>query len=179
VIDLRGETGVLPTARPADFDNALWNARPSSAGYIPESFARITASQLMWQYALRTELDLLPGRYRTGAIYFRRPPQLAQRVLKDTHLLLIRELAGEPATFEELQFRTGLAGADLTRHLAALYLVGSITSNARRARRGGVGSAAGLAHSGLPSRSDEPATPQAWLRPHHPDLTAPAPMLHR
>lgn len=178
VIDLRGDAGVLPTARSADFEGALWSARPSSAAYIPDSFARVTMSQLMWQYALRTELDLLPGRYRTGAIYFRRPPHLAQRVLSDTHLLLMRELASEPATFEDLQFRTGLAGGALARHLAALYLVGSITSNARRARRGGVGSGAGLTHSGLPSRPDEPAPPQAWLRPHRTDPTAPAP-LHR
>lgn len=90
----------------------------------------------MWQYAMRTRRDALPSHYRTSMLFFRRPPRLPQRVLKDSHLLLLRELAQSPGNFEELQQRTGLVEPLLARDLAALYLVGSITSNPKRAAAG-------------------------------------------
>lgn len=184
VVDLQGDVGVLPAAAPTDFDYAEWRARPESARYVPEGFRRVSMSQLVWQYAVRSSRDLLPMRYRAGRIYFRRPPRLDHRLLKDSHLLLMRELAQAPATFEELQHRTGLAAGPLARELAALYLVGSITSNPRRApARYAAARHPGLAddssssrQSGLPSRPG-PAPLQPWMAAHHPmDNTAPAPL---
>lgn len=184
VVDLQGDVGVLPTAAPTDFDHAEWRARPESARYVPESFRRVSMSELVWQYAVRSSRDLLPVRYRAGRIYFRRPPRLDHRLLKDSHLLLMRELAQAPADFEELQHRTGLAAVPLARGLGALYLVGSITSNPRRAptryalhRQPGLAEdSSGSRHSGLPSHPG-PAPLQPWVVARHSmDNTAPAPM---
>ncbi len=180
VVNLRGEVGVLPTAQPAEFEDAMWNHRPPAAGLMPESFVRTTLSQLMWQYALRTSRDVLPRRYRTGPLYFRRPPRLPQRMLKDSHLLLLRELAGAPGSFAELELRTGLTGDTLAQALAALYLVGSITSNPKRAgapasRRGeAADSGHGLQHSVVPDT--DPGAIAPLRRPRISDLTAPAPL---
>lgn len=179
VVDLRGEVGLLPSASPLELDAAIWSALPRPAAVIPDHFLRTTLSQLMWQYALRTTRDVLPARYRSDLLYFRRPPRLPQRLLDDSHLLLMRELAYEPATFAQLQQRTGAVGAQLARGLAALYLVGAITSNPRRAARslprrdadGAVTTGAGSVSSGLNGESRAAA-----LRPQRLDLTAPAPI---
>jgi len=183
VVNLQGEVGVLPTGGPGDFEDALWNPRPTSAALIPEGFVRASLSQLMWHYAVRTLRDVLPKRYRSGPLYFRRPPRLPQRLLTDSHLLLMRELAAGPASFEELQQRTGLGDKPLARCLAALYLVGSITSNAKRAgayrvaHRGAeeLDSTHGIQHSISPSGLDS-QPPAARARPQPADLTAPAPL---
>lgn len=134
VVDMRGDVGVLPTAEPTDFEDALWRRVESAA--IPEQFARLSMSQLMWSFAMRTRRDVLPQHYRTGLLYFRRPPRLPQQMLSDAHLLLLRELASGCGTLQELQARTGLPEAHVARDLAALYLVGAITSNPKRAAEG-------------------------------------------
>jgi hypothetical protein len=178
VVNMRGETGVLPTAGPIDFENAMFDRRASPDGVIPEHFVRSSLSHLMWQFAVRTSRDVLPARYRTGLLYFRRPPRLAQRLMTDSHLLLLRELACAPGDFEALQQRTGLGSGALARDLAALYLVGAITSNARRAAPMPVRPGSDPVHSqqhSIPSGMDaEPVTnlPRKALA----DLTAPAAM---
>ena len=182
VVNLRADVGVLPTASPLEFEHAMWNPRPPSADLIPESFARTSLSQLMWQYAVRTTRDVLPRRYRTGALYFRRPPRLPQRMLRDSHLLLLRELACASGTLEELGQRTGLSAEALAHDVAALYLVGALTSNPKRASRGGLrrlegaDSTHGLAHSIAPSGLEQEASPALARRPARHDLTAPAPL---
>jgi len=180
VVNLRGDVGVLPTADPTEFEDAMWNHRPATAAMVPETFVRTSLSQLMWQYALRTQRDLLPKRYRSGPLYFRRPPRLPQRLLKDAHLLLLRELAGASGSFAELEQRTGLKGEALAHPLAALYLVGSITSNPKRAgqpagrRAEGPDSSDGLQHSVAPDT--DPGAVGPPRRPKFHDLTAPAPL---
>ncbi|MBI2769876.1 MAG: hypothetical protein HYX47_09650 [Burkholderiales bacterium] len=181
VVNMKGDLGVLPSAGPTDFDAAMWIRRPSAATDVPESFVRTTLSQLMWQYALRTTRDVLPGRYRNTPIYFRRPPRISQRLITDAHLLVVRELATAPGTFEELQQRTGLGAPQLARNLSALYLVGSITSNPKRASGTRTGedtdSSHSLQHSVTPSGMDsEPPTSRPGRQPAFADLTAPAPM---
>ena len=181
VVNLRGDVGVLPTASPLEFEHAMWNPRPPSADQIPEGFVRTSLSQLMWQYAIRTTRDVLPRRYRTGVLYFRRPPRLPQRLLRDSHLLLLRELAGGPGTFAELAQRTGLTDEPLAQDLAALYLVGAITSNPKRAQQAGVrrpdaDSTHGLSHSVAPSGLELETSPGRMRRPRPHDLTAPAPL---
>jgi hypothetical protein len=132
VVNMHGEIGVLSSAGPADFDDSMWARQPGTT-QIPESFVRTTLSELMWQYAIRTTRDVLPKRYRTGMLYFRRPPRLPPGLLTDAHLLVIRELATAGSTFVDLQQRTGLGAAALARVLAALYLVGTVTANPKRA----------------------------------------------
>lgn len=133
LVDLRGDVGVLTSASTMDFDDALWTPHPRTAEAMPQHFYRCSLSHLMWQYAMRTTRDILPTRYRTEQLYFRRAPRLPQRLLADSHLLLMRELATEPGTFNDLQQRTQLPPTQLATDLAALYLVGAITSNPKRA----------------------------------------------
>jgi hypothetical protein len=167
VVDRRGDVGVLRTASPFDFENAVWHARPSAAGYIPDSFERTSLSMLMWQYAQRSQRDLLPQRYRESVIHYRRPPKLEQSVISDTQLRLLRELSNRPLRFEDLQERTGAHAVPLARDLAALYLVGSITTNPQRARKASV-------HSDWPSRPARAAS--LGSRPLVLKDTAPAPI---
>lgn len=183
VVDLKLGTGVLPGATPADFDGATWCIRDHGAVTIPQGYVRATVSQLMWQYAQRTERDLLPAHYRSHRLYFRRPPRIAQRQLKDAHLLLMRELVAGPGMhFDELQQSTGLGQTALARFLSALYVVGAITSNPRRASATGPrvslspDSRASSEHSMFRSVLDTTPRPPALQRPAL-DMTAPAPLL--
>jgi hypothetical protein len=179
VVNIPGEIAVLPNAGPADFEEAVWSRRPRGAE-IPENFVRTSLSQLMWQYATRTQRDVLPRHYRTGLLYYRRPPRLPQRVVLDSHLLLMRELACAPASFEALQGRCGLDADQLARDLAALYFVGSITSNPKRAalnqrpRRSEEPESGHGPHSSLPSTLE--VLPEKALRRERAfrDLTVPA-----
>jgi hypothetical protein len=184
IVNMKGEIGVFPSAGPADFDDAMWVRQPSSSA-IPESFVRTDLSQLMWQYAVRTTRDVLPKRYRSGPLYFRRAPRLPQRLLTDSHLLLIRELASAPGTFADLQQRTGLGAVPLARVLAALYLVGSVTSNVKRASvtkpLAAVQEAepsGGIQHSIVPSGMDSEGGPvsQPAKQPAFNDFTVPMPI---
>lgn len=180
VVDLRGDAGVLPSATALELENAMWTPQPGATG-VPDHFSRASLSRLMWQYALRTRRDVLPHRYRTEPIYFRRPPRLPQRMLSDAHLLLLRELALSPARFAELQARTGLDEARLAQALAALYLVGAITSNPKRASQGvprrsegaeSLQSGGSIAPSGLGAESTGPQAPRLPV-----DMTVPTPLL--
>ncbi|MGV3571960.1 MAG: hypothetical protein ACO1PB_15290 [Ramlibacter sp.] len=179
VVDLRLGAAVAPGATPGDFERAVWSIRDHGDVVIPTDFVRASVSQLMWQYALRTERDLLPPHYRHQPLYFRRPPRLPQRQLKDAHLLLLRELAAEPMNFEQLQQATGLGEGALARNLSALYVVGAITANPRRA---GVGASRTPASESLPGSNtfgsvmDSVQVP-APQRRRVSDLTAPAPLV--
>ena len=135
VIDRTGAIGLLPGVTVEHLEGAHWLGRPSSAAFIPPSFQRTTISELLWTYALRARTDLLPQRYRSGLLYFRRPPRIDQRQLGDDHLLVMRELCVGPATFDALQRKTGMDPTQLARTLGALYLTGSITSNQHRVPR--------------------------------------------
>lgn len=182
VVDLRLGAGVEPSATPADFERASWCIRDRGAVMIPATFPRVSVSQLMWQYAQRTQRDLLPPHYRSKPLFFRRPPRLAQRQLKDAHLLLVRELVAQPGmTFHGLQLATGLGEVALVRCLSALYVVGSITSNPKRAS-GGASLASAPRDSAPPNQSlfesvldSTPRPPELAPRPHL-DLTAPLPL---
>lgn len=134
VVDLKLGAGVMPGVSAREFRGASWCVREHGAVSIPHNYPRASVSQVMWQYAQRTQRDLLPPHYRSHPLYFRRPPRLAHQQLKDAHLLVMRELMAHPGmTFLGVQQATGLAEAPLARVLSALYVVGSITSNKRRA----------------------------------------------
>jgi hypothetical protein len=178
VVDMKGDIGVLPNVGPADLEQSFWRRRGDPLP-IPQQFVRTSLSQLIWQYAVRTQRDILPRHYRAGSLYFRRPPRLPQRMLKDSHLLLLRELALEPMGFEALMQHTGMADAALSRALAALYFVGAVTANPKRAgvnHRGARGRAdsAGEPHSGPPSDPQSVMPLPAPRRRRMLDFTAPA-----
>jgi hypothetical protein len=183
VVDLKLGVAVLPGATPRDFEQASWCIRDHGAVTMPHGYPRISVSQLMWQYAQRTQRDLLPAHYRNHKLYFRRPPRLPQKQLRDAHLLLMRELATQPGmSFAELQQASGMADAPLARCLSALYVVGAITSNPKRATSM-AGRLAGGADSAAPSDPSafhysrlDPSRPPETRRPPA-DMTAPLPLM--
>ena len=183
VVNMHGDSGVVPMATAADFENAMWQRLAEPRGAVPEQFVRTDLSQLMWHYAMRTSRDILPKRYYTDRLYFRRPPRLPQRFLTDAHLLLLRELACAPANFRTLQQSTGLAERALARDLAALYFVGAITSNAKRAAARGAARSVPDSESGgnvnsVAAPGPDSVPPLIRLRSGvaRSDLTAPAPV---
>lgn len=133
LVSMRAGVGVSLLLSPAELRHAQWSHRPGSADDMPAKFARIDFSQLMWQFATRSERDCLPSHYRDHRLYLRRPPRLALKMLNDQVLLLVRELGFTPGTMAELAQRTGIGEPALSRHLGALYMVGSITADPRRA----------------------------------------------
>lgn len=135
LIDLAGTVAVRPSASTMDVRQAEWRGRPAAAKDAPPDFHRWSVAELMWQYALRTGANLLPPRYRSGLIYFRRPPTVPMRLVKDAHLAVLRELAARPRTFADLQQNTGLSDPALAQALSALYFGGTITTDAERAAK--------------------------------------------
>ncbi|WP_048440198.1 hypothetical protein [Caenimonas sp. SL110] len=180
-VSMHGDISVLATAAPADFEDAIWR-RETGELHIPDNFVRSTMSQLMWQYATRTRKDVLPPHYRTGAIYFRRAPRLPQRLIGDAHLLLLRELANAPATFDALLRRCDSSPQVLASDLAALYFVGSITSNPKRAANPPSRTASADCDasqgpsSNLPSGLDSIPPDMARQMSGDSDMTAPGPI---
>lgn len=165
IVSQRGGVGVLPIADPSELGSASWARRPEFADEMPAHFLRISFAQLMWQYAMRTQRDVLPARFRTGRIYWRGPPQLPHRLLTDTHLTVVRELARGPATFRDLARRTQLAEVQLARGLAALYMVGAVTTDGKRVPT----------RPAAPAVSDEASYDPGHTDAHLADGTAPAP----
>ena len=189
VIDLfKWKVGILPTARPVDFDQAIWDHRPPAAGSIPEKFVQMSVSQLMWIYASRTQRDVLPQRYRRQVVHFRRLPRLPVNWMHDEHLLLLREISTRAGTLDDLAQRTGVSVFLLARHLAALYFAGAVTTNSRSAGRLepkrtplGMESSQPLQVGTTPDSHGRSALPSGFaghgrrlLTPQ--DLTAPAPL---
>ena len=192
VVNMKGDVGLLRSAAPTDFDDAVWTRRPYGDTAIPKQFLRVSLSETMWYYAVRTMRDVLPERYRMATLHFRRPPRIAPRLVTESHLRLIREIAVAPSTFSQLQARTGMEPNRLARKLAALYLVGTITSNPKRAGTTrplsieGGDPAHGMPHSGAHSTLDpvaaasQPSEPSALAQPVRPvppaDFTKPMPL---
>lgn len=133
VLSARGDVGLAPGLSPADVMAADWGARPVSASVIPAHFLHTTIPQMMWQFALRTRENLLPKRYLNGLIYFRRVPPVPPPALKEAHRMILSSLAAEPASFAQLRQHIGLGEPAMAHALAALYLAGGITTDARKA----------------------------------------------
>jgi hypothetical protein len=148
VADMKGEVAISPTAKETDFDLGVWKHRARKNVSVPDNFVHHNLTLLLWQYTTRSARDLLPARYRECTIFFRRPPRLDPQLIEDVHLLVMRELAIAPATLARLQSLLKSDGKAVERALAALYFVGSVTSNAERASqvssRGGLASTPGV-----------------------------------
>ncbi len=93
VLDFQqGKAAILPRVHPVDLWGAQWVRRPIGAHDLPETFVRATPAQLAWAYVRRTDRDMLPPRYRVDTIYYRRVPGVPMRWLRDSQLMLLREL---------------------------------------------------------------------------------------
>ncbi|MGC1174328.1 hypothetical protein [Polaromonas sp.] len=171
--------GIARRADPVDFEQAHWDRRPLEAHDIPAHFLRSSLTQLRWIYAQRTERDVLPPRYRSRPVYFRHAPAVPTRWLRDSQLLLLRELSVEGGDFDALQRRTALAPGQLARDLASLYFAGSVTTTPDKAGTAafsvGEDSLPGKKHNGLAqaAAAARSASVNASAVPRR-DLTAPA-----
>jgi len=132
VADMKGRVYVSPDVSDEQLRRAAWKHRARNMVDVPADFAEHGLSELLWTYTTRSRLDLLPERYLECRIYLRRPPRVRPELLDDQHLRIIRELAVAPADFTELLDRIGIDPKSLRRALAALYRVGSVTSNPDR-----------------------------------------------
>lgn len=134
VLDFQhGKGAIAPVIDSADLWQAQWLRRPVGAHDLPPKFFRVTPAQLAWAYVRRSDRDLLPPRYRTETIYYRHVPGVPLRWLRDSQLLLLRELAGESGTIAGLRQRTGLAMAHIEHDLTCLYYANAITTTRSKA----------------------------------------------
>ena len=140
VLDLHeGKCAISPGAHPVDLWEAQWNKRPVGARDLPPGFLAATPAQLAWAYVCRTDRDFLPARYITDLIYYRHVPRVPVRWLRDSQLMLLRELSVEPATFEGLRQRTGFTVGNLKQDLTCLYYATAITTTASKASKPSLG----------------------------------------
>lgn len=137
VIDFRRwQAGLLVPARPVDLAMAQWvRQAPGSPVEIPPAFIRLPLQRVMWTYAVRTRLDILPPRYRDRRIYLRRVPLMPVRWFDELHLALMRALLAAPDTLDALRQRVDAPLSSVAHHLAALYYAGALTTDSDSARR--------------------------------------------
>lgn len=134
VLNLRtGEASISPAADPALLKRAEWSKRPTGAGTAPVGFLTASAAHLQWIYVRRTARDMLAPVYRAEMIHFQREPQVPLRWLRDSHLMLLRELYLQPNTLDGLVERTGLDPAEAARALACLHYGGALTIDPAKA----------------------------------------------
>lgn len=134
-LDFEGDTAVRPDIAPADVRHAHWALRSREESFIPPGFRVASTEQVLWQFAMRTDMaGLLPVRYERLPIHLRRTPSLPARELAERHLRVVRELAYGPRSMEELGERTGANLHALRRDLVGLYLIGAITCDPGRSR---------------------------------------------
>ena len=77
VIDIpRWQAALSIPARPVDLSMAEWIHGDKLSREVPPSFIRLPLYRVMWGYAVRTQRDVLPARYRGPLIYLRRVPRL-------------------------------------------------------------------------------------------------------
>lgn len=136
VLDFQqGKAGLAPRVHPVDLWASEWNKRPVGAHDVPESFVAVTPAQLAWTYVRRTDRDMLPPHYRTQTIHYRHVPGVPVRWLRDSQLMVLRELSAEPATIAALRQRTGLPQATVEHDLSCLYYAYAITTTPGKAAR--------------------------------------------
>lgn len=173
VIDIpRWQAALSIPARPVDLSMAEWTHGANLSREVPPSFIRLPLYRVMWGYAVRTQRDVLPPRYREQRVYLRRVPRLPAHWFDETHLMLMRELMTRPATLEQLVERTGLSEHEILRSLGALYHGGALTTDVDSARR----AEAETRRSMVTLRFDQ-ADPDLHSRQEHSGSMAPSSIL--
>jgi hypothetical protein len=169
----RGKAALSPQLQPGQLHAAEWARRPDKEAEAPRGFIPCTTSQLAWSYVRRTDRDMLPVRYREQPIHYRTTPRVPLRWVRDSQLMLLRELQTQCGTLAALRQRTGLPAARLERDIACLYYAGAVTTSPSKAARGvapGEDSRASTSQPGSPPLLADEA-PDA---PNVAELTVPA-----
>ncbi|NJM44392.1 MAG: hypothetical protein HC858_11215, partial [Brachymonas sp.] len=121
------EVALRRDAHYLEFNDAYWASRPASA-VSPDTFVKIPLERLMWEYARRSDRQLLPQRYLSQMISLRRYPRIPIRSMSETELAVLALLRQQSLTFVQLREKTGLSLSQLQQLLGALYFSGAITS---------------------------------------------------
>lgn len=130
VVDLSRRLAGFPlTATPGDLLRAEWTRRPLGAGVAPDSFVRRSTGDLLWTYAVRTTLDILPARYRRRPIHFCQMPRMAIEKLDPAHIRLMAALRSGPMLLSDLAKRVAASEQQVSRWLAALHTAGAVGVN--------------------------------------------------
>jgi DNA-binding transcriptional ArsR family regulator len=132
---VRWQAGISVPARPGELSLADWVEQPATGAEIPATFIRLPLHRMMWTYAVRTSVDVLPERYRFNTIYLRRVPLIPAQWFAPEHLALMQMLSEKQASFDDLLERTQLPPVELAHHLAALFHAGGLTTDPESARR--------------------------------------------
>jgi hypothetical protein len=140
-----------PGTKPADIQQDAWLSRPSSANYAPANFVECSLDEVGWVFANHCVDFELPERYRSKPIHILRNPRVRDTLLYRRHTTLIDQLWLHPVSFERLQELYAEHNSWLERDLYALYLVRSISTQARTSQAGEA--------SSLPGSSDRPSPP--------------------
>ncbi len=128
VVDLRRNMAGFPlTATPEDLLRAEWTRRPAGAGVAPDSFVRRSTTDLIWTYAVRTSLDILPTRYRRHPIHFSQMPRMAIEQLDPSHIRVMAALRSGPMLLDDLAKRLGAPLQQVCHWLAALHCAGAVS----------------------------------------------------
>lgn len=173
-----GKAAIAPRAHSVDLWQAQWLKRPIGAHGLPEGFVPMTPAHLTWTYVRRTDRDMLPERYRSQTIYYRHVPGVPLRWLRDSQLMLLRELSAEPGTIEALRQRTGLPLATIEHDLSCLYYAYAITTTRDKAAAP-VESPHERQAPSSQSMMDSVFNNDSHPPQQHRDLTAPALLEHR
>jgi hypothetical protein len=133
VVNVARWVALHPRARPHEIHEAECIPHEQKVAGFPIGYERIGFPEMMWLYAKRMRLELLPEKYRTMPILFRAVPKIRRRLLGDVDLLVLSELMAAPQALPRLRESTGLRLEVLLQVLTALYLAGSITTDPARA----------------------------------------------
>lgn len=166
-----GQAALSPHLHPNDVQHAHWEKRPVGAGDAPPHFVGFSIGQLSWTYADRTDNNTLPERYLSSAIFYRHAPRVPPSWLRDSQLMLLRELIIGPGSLDSLCQRTGLPRDQSERDLACLFYAGAVTTTSMKAARPALlGLDSGSTKSSFDSMALWPAQDSAIRI----DITAPA-----
>jgi hypothetical protein len=110
-----------------ELEDANWHRRSPHA-VAPVDFEQVKFEQLMWNYALRTERDILPLRYSQRKISLRRYPRLPLSEMSEVQLLALTLLREESCTLAQLSRQLGIKHEQAVQLLAAFYYSGSLTT---------------------------------------------------
>lgn len=133
VVNVARWVALHPRARPHEIGEAECIPHEQKVAGFPFGYDRIGFAEMMWLYAKRVRLELLPEKYRTMPILFRAVPKIRRRLLGDVDLLVLSDLMAAPQTLARLRESTGLRPEVLEQALTALYLAGSITTDPGKA----------------------------------------------
>ena len=119
-----------------DFADISWVRKPSTA-LIPEEFVTQRLAHVLWQFAKRSKLDLLPPEYRTQKICLKSLPHLLVQDLSSLEIAVINYMVQyKVCTLQDMERDLGLDleldAKVLDRCVAGLFLAGALDTEKPR-----------------------------------------------